>query len=96
MHIDAIYDQGRLEFQRPVTLKHQRLSVRVEIPDQEILDAQAPSLPTLPPEIVAQARAMRERLDAIRTAPLPPSDQLPALNAKQQQRLDAFALREER
>jgi len=37
MQIDAIYDQGRLEFQRPVTLKHQRLRVRVGIPDQEII-----------------------------------------------------------
>jgi len=46
MHIDAIYDQGRLEFQRPITLKHQRVRVRVEIPDQEIIDVPTPGRPT--------------------------------------------------
>ncbi|MEA3640966.1 MAG: hypothetical protein VBE63_13615 [Lamprobacter sp.] len=45
MQIDAIYDQGRLEFQRPVTLKHQRLRVRVEIPNQEMIEAQSGPTP---------------------------------------------------
>jgi hypothetical protein len=46
--------------------------------------------------VIAAARAMRERLDAIRTAPLPPDDELPELSDSQRQRLDAFALREDR
>ena len=46
MLIDAIYDQGRLEFESPVTLKHQRIRVRVEIPDQEIIDVQTPGRST--------------------------------------------------
>jgi hypothetical protein len=39
---------------------------------------------------------MRNRLDAIRNAPLPPDDELPELTAKQRERIAAFALREDR
>lgn len=45
MRVEAIYDQGRLEFQR-FTLKHQRFRVYVEIPDQEIADPIPSALPT--------------------------------------------------
>ena len=49
-----------------------------------------------PAAVLEAANAMRERLDAIRTAPLPPDDELPELSDAQRQRLDAFALREDR
>lgn len=38
MHVEAIYDHGRLELQTSLKLKHQRFRVRVEIPDQEVAD----------------------------------------------------------
>jgi hypothetical protein len=39
---------------------------------------------------------MRQRLDAIRDAPLPPDETLPDLNQKQLDRIAAFELREDR
>jgi len=77
MHIDAIYDQGRLEFQRAIKLKHQRLLVRVEIPDQEIIEAPAP--PTLPdydlgdfaPGIREKVQLMAALAERARHDPLP-------------------------
>lgn len=63
MQIEAIYDQGRLEFQHSITLKHQRFRVRVEIPDQEIADPLPPAVPTydladFPPEIREKVKRM--------------------------------------
>ena len=63
MQIEAIYDQGRLEFQSAVTLKHQRFRVHVEIPDQEIAGPMPPTLPTydpadFPPEIRDRVRKL--------------------------------------
>ncbi|MBK1646818.1 hypothetical protein CKO25_19695 [Thiocapsa imhoffii] len=55
MHIEAIYDQGRLEFQSSITLKHQRFRVRVEIPDQEIIDAPTPGLPTPAADVTTES-----------------------------------------
>jgi hypothetical protein len=93
MHIDAIDDNGRLEFITPLGLKQGR--VRVELPDDVILPED--QVGQLSPEVIARASAMREALDAIRLVPPPPDDELPALADKQRQRLDeAFALREDR
>jgi len=39
---------------------------------------------------------MTERMDKIRNAPLPPDDDLPAISAKTLERIEAFALREDR
>jgi hypothetical protein len=39
---------------------------------------------------------MRQRLDAIRDAPLPPDETLPDLTQKQLDRIAAFELREDR
>ncbi|MFP4063573.1 MAG: hypothetical protein ACLFS2_12350 [Halochromatium sp.] len=97
MHIEAIYDKGRLEFKTPLRLKRDTLTVIVEVPDEAIETApQDDPCERLPPEVIARAKAMREALDAIRDAPPPPDDELPALSDKQRQRLDAFALREDR
>jgi len=94
MQIEAIYRQGRLEFITPVKLKSDNIRVLVEVPDEAVEPQD--SAYGLPPEVIAGARAKRERLDAIRNAPLPPDDELPELSDKQQQRLDAFVLREDR
>lgn len=98
MHIEAIYDQGRLEFQRPVTLKHQRLRVRVEIPDQEIIDAQAPTLPTyeladFPAEIRDKVQRMTAIAEQARREALPASATADADSEEAQQRWAAVELR---
>jgi hypothetical protein len=106
MQIEAIYCQGRLDFLTPLRLKQGPLRVVVEVPDEAIDEAIDGTLDTamstgglavnLPSEVVARARATREMLDAIRNAPPPPDDELPAMTDKQCDRLDALALREDR
>lgn len=76
MHIEAIYDQGRLEFQHSITLKRQRFRVRVEIPDQEIADPMPPAVPTydladFPPEIRDRVRLMAAVAEEARRGFLP-------------------------
>ncbi|MEY6433826.1 hypothetical protein ABC977_15590 [Thioalkalicoccus limnaeus] len=92
MQVEAIYRQGRLEFIAPLKLKHDTVRVLVEVPDAEI-EFQADDQ-GLPPDVIARARAMREALDAIRDAPLPPDEELPEPTQKQQDRWEAFGLRE--
>ncbi len=94
MQVEAIYDQGRLEFVQPLLLKHDRLRLVVEVPDDEIVNQPNPY--NLPPEVLERAAQMRTHLDAIRNAPLPPDDQLPPISAKTLERIEAFALREDR
>ena len=95
MQVEALYDHGRLEFTRPLQLRHERLRLVVEIPDEELVTPTPPAY-NLPPEVLALAQAMRDKLDAIRDAPLPPDDELPELTEKQLERIEAFALREDR
>lgn len=94
MQVEAIYDQGRLEFAQPLKLKHQRFRLIVDIADDEIVDPSNPY--ELDSEILAAAAQTRSRLDAIRMAPLRPDDELPELTPKQLERIEAFALREDR
>ena len=95
MQVEALYDHGRLEFTQPLQLRHERLRLVVEIPDEELVTSTPPTY-DLPREVLARAQAMRDRLDAIRNAPLPPDDELPELTEKQRERIAAFALREDR
>lgn len=95
MKVEALYDHGRLKFIHPLQLRHERLRLIVEVPDQELVTP-APATYNLPPEVLAHAQAMRDKLDAIRNAPPPPDDELPELTEKQQERIAAFALREDR
>lgn len=79
MQIEAIYDQGRLEFQTSVKLKHQRFRVRVEIPDQEIAEPapQAPpvyDLAEFPAEVRERVARMAAIADEARHQPLPRLD----------------------
>lgn len=97
MQIEAIYEQGKLEFISPVKLKSGRVRVKVVIPDEEVeegpsADAQSYELPE---DLKQQSREILNRLAQIRNAPLPPEDNLPELTEKQQERIEAFALREE-
>ncbi|MCF7979371.1 MAG: hypothetical protein K9L82_15440 [Chromatiaceae bacterium] len=102
MQVEAIYRQGRLEFLTPLRLKQGPLRVIVEVPDEALDAAIRTEVSTgglagnLPSAVVAHARAKREMLDAIRNAPPPPDDELPAMSDKQCERLEALALREDR
>ena len=39
MQVEAIYNQGRIELTQPLKLRHSRVRVIVEVPDEEVLDA---------------------------------------------------------
>jgi hypothetical protein len=94
MQVEAIYNRGTLEFVHPVKLKHDHLRLVVEVPDDEFVTPPNPY--NLSPEVLERAAQMRSQLDAIRNAPLPPDDQLPPVSAKTLERIEAFALREDR
>ena len=36
MQVEAIYNQGRLEFVQPLRLKHERFRLLVNVPDDEV------------------------------------------------------------
>lgn len=88
MNVEVILENGVLQ---PLGLSHARTTGQV--PDDKV---EAQTQYDLPPEVYERARTLRERLDAIRDAPLPPDDQLPELTEKQLERIAAFELRDER
>ncbi|MFO7984976.1 MAG: hypothetical protein R6U38_03865 [Desulfatiglandaceae bacterium] len=91
MKLEAIYDRGRLEFSTPVMFKSDRVRIKVEVPDSEIVHP--PDKDHLPQELHRQAEDMLARLEAIRNAPLPSDDQVPEVTPKQLERIEAFELR---
>jgi hypothetical protein len=93
MEVEAIYENGRLEFVQPLRLKHSRVRMTVILPDDEV-DTGAPY--DMPPQVVAHASAAREALDAILNAPVSAEDAFAELTEKEQDRMAAFALREDR
>lgn len=90
MKIEAIYDRGRLELPSTVRLRHERVSVIVEVPDDELLPEEMNEWPA---ELIRRSEDMLAELARIRHAPLPADEDLPELTEKQQKRIDAFALR---
>jgi hypothetical protein len=94
MHVEAIYRQGQLELITPVRLREGPLRVVVEVPDEAVVTDPRPW--NLPSEVIALAKASRERLDTLRHAPLPRDEDLPEISDDQAQRLESFALREDR
>ena len=42
MQVEAIYDQGRIELTQPLHLRHPRVRVLVEVPDEEVVAPLAP------------------------------------------------------
>lgn len=94
MQFEAIYEHGKLQFVTAIQLKHDRVRLLVTVPDEEIIPIDNPY--NLPPEVIERARTMRENLDAIRNAPLPPDEELPEITEKQLDRIAAFELREDR
>ena len=60
MQIEAIYDQGRIELTQPLHLRHPRVRVLVEVPDEEVLAPLAPerlaSLPADQDDLLSEIR----------------------------------------
>ena len=91
MQVEAIYNQGRIEFVQPLRLKHERFRLLVNVPDDELEAESAPL--QLTAQASAQAQAMLDKYSAILNAPVPNEDELPELSAEYQERLEAIDLR---
>lgn len=87
-------NDGRLEFDRPIRLKHSRFNLVVNMSDEDLAGKESLAA-NLPSAVVTMADQARRRLDAVRTAPIPADDELPEPSAKTRERMDAFGLREE-
>lgn len=96
MQLDAIYDQGRLEFLSPVRFAHDRFVVRVDIPESELQAPVAPVAEPVSQPLGHDLQKLVDRLAAVRRRPLPDTADLPPLSAKAEERLDAWAGREDR
>lgn len=91
MQVEAIYNQGRIEFVQPLRLKHDHIRLVVNVPDDEVA-VQTPPF-NLPAEVLSRAQAMLAQYESILNAPLPPDQNLPELSAEYQERLEAIDLR---
>lgn len=60
MQVHAIYDQGQLQFEQPLRLKHQRFRLVVNVPDEEIDSASDDEMKTL-----SSTTGTRQTLDGI-------------------------------
>lgn len=91
MLVEAIYDHGRIELPIPLRLKHDRVRVVVDVPDDEIAGESDPH--GLPEEATLRVQEMLDRFAAIKNADLPPEEELPQLTVRQIERIEAFASR---
>lgn len=99
MNVQTIWENGVFRPLAPLELKH--AFVTIQVPDEEIaanasviLEMKQPHY-VLPQEVQALAKEMEERLDRIRNAPMLDDTDLPPLNQKQLDRIEAFAVRDE-
>lgn len=100
MQVEAIYENGRVELLLPLKLKRNGVRLIVLVPSEEVTaeqsdDSAAPASYQLSPRAAAAAQELRQRMNAIRNAPLPPDEELPELTEKQLERIEAAALRDE-
>lgn len=92
MQVEAIYNHGKLEFIVPLQLKQENFRIQVIVPDDEIIMQPVYNLPL---HIIESAKATLARMETIRNTPLPTDKEPPELTAKQMERIEAFALRDE-
>ncbi|MCF8104533.1 MAG: hypothetical protein K9K64_03530 [Desulfohalobiaceae bacterium] len=101
MELEAIYENGRLEFTKPVRFLQDKVRVRVLVSDDVVsvqsgLDESHEKAKTpWPDSLKERSKQLKDRLDRIRTAPLPSDNDLPEMTQKQRSRMEAFAIREE-
>ena len=112
MQIQATYEDGRLEFDRPVQFARRRFIVLVEVPDQELVQpiAANPIAAESDPEhatqaemagsdasMPAEASRWLTRLETLRAEAIADQRVRPGtLSDEQSERLDAFDMREDR
>lgn len=110
MQVKAIYENGAINFARPLRFKHHKFEVVVSIPEEELeygeskaLASQAfdPSSANLSALDILLAQTPNDpwlqRMKEIEARVLSmPDCQIPNLTAKQLDRIEAFALREDR
>lgn len=93
MQVEAIYSQGHIKFIEPLRLKHDHIRLIVNVPDEEVENADAVNSCVLPEALREQAQAVLAKMDEILNAPFPPDDELPELTEKQLNNIEAFELR---
>lgn len=98
MQVDAIYNNGRLEFSKSIRFKRTRFKVKVELPEQEIIhDTSQFGLFGIEEPLSKDALAWLEELKKIQQTVMNiPEDQLPEITTEQLERLEAIEMREER
>jgi hypothetical protein len=93
MQLEAIYDDGKLEFCRPVRFAHGRFPVRVEVPEAELVEPKAPEGEE---QLGTYARSWLHRLEAIRAEGTTTQGiELQQVSDEQLERLRMIAMREE-
>jgi hypothetical protein len=93
MQLEAIYDDGKLEFCRPVRFTHGRLLVRVEVPEQGLVE---PMIKGGKEPLSAYASDWLCRVESIRTEVLTtPEAELLPITDEQLERLHAIKMRVE-
>lgn len=97
MYIKAVIEQGEVKLLEPINLKHDKVNIKLIIPDNEIIKNSQPDEETrdnpykdFSPEI----QQMMRELDEIRNRPLDESE-VSELTEEQEQRFRAFSCREE-
>jgi hypothetical protein len=67
MQVEAIYNQGRIELTQPLQLRHPRVRVLIEVPDEEVLDtpSMTSELPVAASLNVAERTNLTETRDDI-------------------------------
>jgi hypothetical protein len=93
MQLEAIYHDGKLEFCRPVRFVHSRFVVRVDVPENELIE---PTIRGGEEPLGAYASGWLLRLKAIRAAVMAtPGVELQPVSDEQVERLRAIEMRQE-
>lgn len=95
MQIEAIYNQGKLEFISPVKLKSRRVRVKVDIPD-DVVEKHEDKLPEhnlsgFPKDVQQEVKRLQDIRKKVMDSTLP--NDLSAMTDKQKERWEAFELR---
>jgi hypothetical protein len=94
MQVELIYRDGQFHLTQPLKLKHDGVTLVVNVPDEEIDNAE--TIAEQSDAVQQRAGSLRERLDQILDAEMPDDAALSPVSAKSEARTQAFALRKER